>query len=175
MLIHFLQSRCANKSVQLITYNYDRTNNTSKHTIHYIYPKGNKRLQKKWFVKKNSYWLHMKKIVPHFLLNWSKVLFLVSDYQTWLSLQANLQSFGTFGTAENQWLKLLSELIFFILDSMFNFFSQDLFLILTSCLMRKYWLAKAGLLKSRCVPWLTVLWLIWFTMCAHTFLFHICH
>ena len=110
MLIHFLQSLCANKSVQLITYNYYKTNNTSKHTIHYIYPKGNKRLQKKWFVKKNSYWLHMKKIVPHFLLNWSKVLFLVSDYQTWLSLQASLQSFGTTGnkSAENQWSYFLN-------------------------------------------------------------------
>ena len=47
ILIHFLQSQCANIPVQLITYNNYKTNNTSKHTIHYIYPKGNRRLQKK--------------------------------------------------------------------------------------------------------------------------------
>ena len=47
ILIHFLQSQCANISVQLITYNYYKTNNTSKHTVLYIYPKGNRRLQKK--------------------------------------------------------------------------------------------------------------------------------
>lgn len=69
----------------------------------------------------------------------------------------------------------------FILDTMFNynvdiqFIAQDLFLTLTSCLMRKSWSARAGLQKSPCVPWLTVLWLIWFTMCADTFLFHTCH
>ena len=46
-MIHFLQSQCANNSVQLITYNYYIANNTSKHTVHYTYLKGNRKLQKK--------------------------------------------------------------------------------------------------------------------------------
>ena len=36
ILIHFLQTQCANKSIQLITYNYHISNNTSKHAVHWL-------------------------------------------------------------------------------------------------------------------------------------------
>lgn len=52
----------------------------------------------------------------------------------------------------------------------FHIVPQDLFLTLTSCLMKKFWLAKAGQPKNRCVPWHTVLLLTLSTMSALTFL-----